>query len=414
MTARGPRAREAAAAAGAQPLEGIRVLDLTRLLPGPAATMHLADFGAEVVKIEEPGSGDYLRGLEPLATDAGGRRVNPAFEALNRGKRSVRLDLKQPAGRDAFLRLAAKADAVIESFRPGVMARLGVGWPALHAANPRLVLCSLSGYGQTGPMASSAGHDIDYCALAGILDQNRAAGMPAIPNLQIGDLLGGALSALSSLLIALLSAQRSGRGAWVDVAMTDGLLAHHFFPHAQLDAGSTPVGGATLLSGGAPCYRLYETADGRQLAVGALELKFWRAFCAAIGLPELADRHWSLGEAPGSATAARTAQSVAERIRSRTCASWESVFAAADACVAPVLTPGEALVHPQFAARGTVHRRGAVTMVGPLARMGDHAWSARPAPPAGADTAELLRQAGYSEAQIAALFAAGAAQGPDA
>ncbi|HEX7156047.1 MAG TPA: CaiB/BaiF CoA-transferase family protein [Burkholderiaceae bacterium] len=405
---------EATATPAPRPLEGIRILDLTRLLPGPAATMHLADFGADVIKVEEPGSGDYLRAFEPLATGADGRRVNPIFEALNRGKRSVRIDLKQPAGRDAFLRLVVQADAVIEGYRPGVMARLGLGWPALHGANQRLVLCSLSGYGQTGPMAGSAGHDIDYCALAGILDQNRAAGMPAIPNLQLGDLLGGALSALSSLLIALLAAQRSGQGAWVDVAMTDGLLAHHFFPHAQLDTGSVPLGGATLLSGGAPCYRLYEAADGRQLAVGALELKFWRAFCEAIELPELAGHHWSLGEAPGSASAARTAQRVAERIRSRTCASWESVFAAADACVAPVLTPAEALAHPQFAARGIVHRRGDVTLVGPLAKMSAHTWSAKPAPMAGADTADLLRQAGYSEPEIAALFAAGTAQGPDA
>ncbi len=224
------------------PLAGLRILDLTRLLPGPAATMHLADFGADVIKIEDTGDGDYMRDFAPQVPNAAGTPVNPAFEATNRGKRSICIDLKNPRGRELLLDLADAADALIESFRPGVLARLGLGWDALHARNPRLVLCSISGYGQTGPLAQRAGHDINYIATSGVLDQIRTEGRPAVPNLQLGDLLGGALAGLSSLLIALLAAQRTGQGRWIDVAMTEALLVHHFFPHAELDLGQIPEG----------------------------------------------------------------------------------------------------------------------------------------------------------------------------
>lgn len=389
------------------PLAGLRILDLTRLLPGPAATMHLADFGADVIKVEDTGEGDYLRSFPPQVANAQGARVNAIFETVNRGKRSIRIDLKSAAGRDVLLKLVDTADALIEGFRPGVMARLGLGWDVLHARSPKLVVCSLSGYGQNGPLAQAAGHDINYLATSGVLDQIRAQGKPAIPNLQLGDLLGGALSALSTLLIALLGAQRTGVGRYVDVAMTDGLLAHHFFPHAELDGGSVPVAGQSLLTGGAPCYRVYETADGGELAVGALELKFWQAFCEAIGLPELKPNHWSLGEAPGSEAARRTAQRVAERLRAQPLAHWTAIFERVDACVAPVLTPGEALAQPQFAARKLVHKRGGVTQVGPLARMTAHDFAPRPAPAAGAHTRELLREVGLDESAIAALVTRG-------
>jgi crotonobetainyl-CoA:carnitine CoA-transferase CaiB-like acyl-CoA transferase len=209
-------------------------------------------------------------------------------------------------------------------------------------------------------------------------------------------------------LIALLGAQRTGVGRYVDVAMTDGLLAHHFFAHAELDGGSTPVAERSLLTGGTPCYRVYETADGGELAVGALEPKFWQAFCEAIGLPELKTRHWSLGEPPGSDAADETAQRVAERLRSQPLAHWAAIFERVDACVAPVLKPSEALAQPQFAARRLVHKRGGVTHVGPLARMTQHAFAPRPAPRAGAHTRELLREIGLDERAIAALVASGA------
>jgi crotonobetainyl-CoA:carnitine CoA-transferase CaiB-like acyl-CoA transferase len=392
------------------PLAGIRILDLTRLLPGPAATMHLADFGADVIKIEDTGEGDYMRAFPPQVPAADGHPVNPAFETTNRGKRSISIDLKQAAGREVLLRLVDRSDALIEGFRPGVLDRLGLGWNILHARNPKFVLCSLSGYGQSGPLSQRAGHDINYLAMTGVLDQIRAGGKTAIPGLQIGDLLGGTLSALSTLLIALLSAQRSGQGARVDVAMTDGLLAHHFFPHTEVDAGIEPVAERTLLTGGAACYRVYTTADGKQLAVGALELKFWHAFCGAAGLDELKERHWSLGEEPGSSAALDTITLVTARLAQRTCAEWERRFEGIDACVTPVLTPAAALAHPHHAARGLLHKAGGVTEIGPLARIGGAGWRARPAPRAGEHTREVLTELGYADAEIGLLLASGAAR----
>lgn len=390
---------------GEAPLAGLRILDLTRLLPGPAATMHLADYGADVIKIEDTGEGDYMRDFAPQVPNAAGTLVNPAFEATNRGKRSMCIDLKNPRGLGLLLDLAATADALIESFRPGVLARLGLGWDVLHARNPRLVLCSISGYGQTGPLAQRAGHDINYIATSGVLDQIRTGGRPAVPNLQLGDLLGGALAGLSSLLIALLAAQRTGQGRWIDVAMTEALLVHHFFPYAELDAGQTPNAGSTLLTGGAACYGVYETADGRHLAVGALELKFWRAFCDAAGLGELRERHWAHGEVPGSSAASETIACVAARIRSRRQSEWVATFEAVDTCVTPVLTPSEALRHEQAVARGVVLRQGAVTEVGPLAQLSDHALRQAPAPRAGQHTRDLLAELGLSAPAIDELIA---------
>ncbi len=393
-----------------KPLSGLRVLDLTRLLPGPALSMHLADLGADVIKVEDTGDGDYMRSFPPLARNADGMPINAAFENVNRGKRSICLDLKQSRGRELLLKLAGTADALVEGFRPGVMDRLGLGWPALHERNPKLVFCSLTGYGQTGPLALRAGHDLNYCAMTGVLDQIRAEGRPAMSNLQIGDLLGGTLTALSALLAALLGAQRSGRGSRVDVAMTDGLLAHHIFPHGDLDAGRTPVAGETLLTGGAPCYRIYETADGQHLAVGALELKFWQAFCDAAGLSDLRDQHWARGLAPGSAASHGIAERVAARLREKTRAEWETVFADVDACITPLLTPAEALAHPHHHARGLVHRRGTVTAVGPLARVNENGIAADRAPRAGEHTRALLDELGLGEEAIEELLARGVAR----
>jgi crotonobetainyl-CoA:carnitine CoA-transferase CaiB-like acyl-CoA transferase len=392
-----------------KPLEGFRILDLTRLLPGPALSMHLADLGADVIKVEDTGEGDYMRGLPPQARSANGARVNAAFENINRGKRSICLDLKQPVGRELLLRLVETADALVEGFRPGVMDRLGVGWEEVHARNAKLVFCSLTGYGQTGPLALRAGHDLNYCAMTGVLDQVRAAGRPAMPNLQIGDLLGGTLTTLSALLAALLGAQRTGTGCRVDAAMTDGLLVHHIFPHADLDAGQVPVAGRTLLTGGAPCYNVYATSDGGHLAVGALELKFWQAFCDAAGLAELREAHWGFGLAPGSEASEEITRRVAARIGEKTRAEWEAVLAGVDACVTPVLTPAEALAHPHHEARGLVHRRGAITAVGPLAAIGELRIAEGRAPRAGEHTRELLAELGLDPGAIAALLASRAA-----
>ena len=390
-----------------RPLDGLTIIDMTRLLPGPAATMHLVDFGADVIKVEDTGAGDYMRNFPPTVALNGGKTVNAAFEAVNRGKRSIAIDLKSEEGREVLLRLVDRADALIEGFRPGVLARLSLGWETLHARNPRLVLCSLSGYGQSGPLSQRAGHDLNYIAMTGVLDQIRAGGKLAIPNLQIGDLLGGTLSALATMLIAMLGALRSGQGVHVDVAMTDGLLAHHLFPHASVDSGVDPVAESTLLTGGVACYQIYQTSDQHHLAVGALELKFWQAFCEAAGLSELKSRHWELGEAPGSPRRLPRSELVAQRIAEYPLKHWLKVFEPVDACVTPVLTPAEALSHPHHLARHLVHRERGVSEIGPLAQMGPPDWASRAAPDHGEHTSALLAEIGYSAADAQRMAAAG-------
>lgn len=392
----------------ALPLAGLTIIDMTRLLPGPAATMHLVDYGADVIKVEDTAAGDYMRVFPPMMALGDGRQINAAFEAVNRGKRSIALNLKSNLGREVLLRLVDRADALIEQFRPGVMQRLGVGWDVLHARNPRLVMCSLSGYGQDGPLSQCAGHDLNYVAMTGVLDQIRADGKLAIPNLQIGDLLGGTLAALSTMLIAMLGAQRTGRGAYVDVAMTDGLLAHHLFPAASVDSDEEPIAENTLLTGGVACYQVYQTSDGQHLAVGALELKFWQTFCEGAELSELKSRHWELGESPGSGRARETIALVAQRIAERSLDHWLSAFDSLDACVTPVLSPAEALAHPHHAERGLLHRERGVTEVGPMARMSGVGWRSQPAPRAGEHSRSLLDELGYSRDEVTRLLDSGA------
>ena len=249
------------------PLSGLRVLDLTRLLPGPVCTLYLADLGADVVKVEDAGSGDYARTL--------GNRpgtVSAFYSAVNRNKRSASLNLKNGRGHAAFMALAKSADAIVESFRPGVVSSLGIDYDAVAAVNPRIVYAAISGYGQDGPRAHAAGHDINYLGYAGVLDQTGTRdGPPALCNLQIADLLGGAATAAIGILAALLGAQRTGRGRYVDIAMADGALAHNIFAlHALTQWGRTLPRGGDLLTGGVPCYGVYGTADGRWLAgIGA-------------------------------------------------------------------------------------------------------------------------------------------------
>jgi crotonobetainyl-CoA:carnitine CoA-transferase CaiB-like acyl-CoA transferase len=275
------------------PLHGLRILDLTRLLPGPLATQHLADHGAEVIKLEDTGAGDYARTMGAMGGD-----TSYLFQVVNRNKKSLRLDLKHPDGKALFLRLVAGADAVVEGFRPGVMDKLGLGYEALAAINPRLVYCSITGYGQIGPYALRAGHDLNYIGYAGILDQiGTAGGAPAIPNLQIGDLLGGTMTAVMGMLMALIDARGSGRGRHVDVSMTDAALAHAIFPLVEVLAhGGVRPRGDDLVTGGVPCYGVYETADARHMAVGSLEEKFWSLTCDTLGRPDLKPFHLATGE----------------------------------------------------------------------------------------------------------------------
>lgn len=346
------------ATAAHQPLAGVRVLDLTRLLPGPAATRHLADLGAEIIKIEDPGPGDYARDMMRTPADRAAERPSLFFRSLNRGKTEKRLDLKLAEDREALIELVRHADVLIESFRPGVMARLGVGWETLRAANPALVMCSISGYGQDGPLAQAAGHDINYVGYAGMLDQLASAdGTPIVPNVQIGDLLGGALTAVVGILAALVDARATGRGRYVDVSMTDSVFAHNLMAFFAVGThGKASQAGADLLNGGVPCYGVYRTADSRFMAVGALELKFWQAMCDVIGKPEWKDKHWALGQRVGGEDARAIREELAALFLTGTQSEWTARFANADCCVTPVLCMEEALQHPLFTERNSVVR----------------------------------------------------------
>lgn len=387
------------------PLAGIRVLDLTRLLPGPLCTMHLADMGADVIKVEDPGAGDYARWIGRRA------RVNSRdFLAMNRSKRSVTLDLKSPKAVALLLRMAETADVLVEGFRPGVADRLGVGYAAVKAVNPRLVYCSITGYGQTGPMAAKAGHDVNYLALSGALDQTGTRdGPPALGNFQIGDLAGGTLTAAMSICAALVGAQRTGQGRHLDVSITDSVLAHMVIAAATVAGeGKSAPRGTDKLTGGLPCYGVYRTADDRWLAVGALEPKFWVAVCTALGRPDLADK----GHLEGAAGAAARAE-VEAVFAAKPLDHWAALFAPLDCCVTPVLTPEEAMASPHVAARGLVvdHDHpveGPVRQFAPPVRWDEGPFSPRlPAPMQGEHTDAVLAELGLSADEIAALRADG-------
>ena len=381
------------------PLAGVRVLDLSRLLPGPMCTLYLADLGADVVKIEDTDAGDYARGL-----DAPAGSTSAFYRAVNRGKRSVALDLKQDEGRDAFMCLARGANVMLESFRPGVVRALGVDYDAVARVNPAIVYCSLTGYGQDGPRAAMAGHDINYLGYAGVLDQTGVrSGPPALCNVQVADLLGGAASAAIAILAALVGASRSGRGRYIDVAMADASLAHNVFAlHALEQRGTPPVRGADLLTGGVPCYGVYATADARFVAVGALEHKFWSALCNALGRPDLVEGRLARGD-----EGARVRDALQAVFVTATRDEWTARLAGVDCCVTPVLDIAEAMRDAQFSAREMVGRRSDGTReIAPPFRMSGHAFAPdRSAPALGAHTREVLLEAGLGEEAIARLAA---------
>ena len=326
-------------------LAGIRVLDLSQYLPGPYAGQILADLGAEVVKVEPP-AGDPLRRVPPLDGDG----ISAFYKLVNAGKTVVRIDLKQAAGKAAFLGLVDRADALIESFRPGALARLGLGAEALRARNPRLVHCALSGYGQTGPDALKAGHDINYMAMAGGLASSGTAARPVGAHPPTADFASGMQAALT-VLAALLGRERGGQGggqgATIDTSISETVLA---WQSLALTAAGRPGGeaarGLGRLSGGAACYQVYRTADGRFVTLGALEAKFWANFCRALGREDWIERHWEA--LPQTALIA----AVAEAIAARPLAAWQALLAGVDCCYQAVLEPAEVLEDPQIRARG--------------------------------------------------------------
>jgi alpha-methylacyl-CoA racemase len=364
-------------------LNGIRVLDLSRLLPGPFLTMVLADLGADVVKIEDPRVGDYLRSMPPAKGGMSGR-----FLAVNRGKRSAAMDLKDAATRDVFLKMVERADVVVESFRPGVMDKLGIGYATLAARNPKIVVCSISGYGQTGPYAHRAGHDLDYIALAGVLAMGGPpGGAPMLPGVQVADLAGGALWGATAILAALVGRTRTGKGAHLDISMTEGALALLAAELGNLDLGAHPTRGVEVLNGGLACYGVYRAKDDRYLAVGALEPKFWMTLNAALG------RKVDATELIGNpAKQAEVRGDVAAIFATKTAAEWHTLLAAHDCCVELVLEPDELADHPLHQARegvGPVRQirtpLGTPTNPSPPPRLGQH-------------TAEVLAEYGVTSA----------------
>ncbi len=330
------------------PLSSVHVLDLTMLLPGPLCTQILRDMGARVTKIEPPAPGDYMALWPPMVGS-----VSATYFAINRGKEIRSLNLKTDADRQVFFELSRTADVVVEGFRPGVMDRLGIGYARLHEINPRLVLCSISGYGQSGPLVHRAGHDLNYQALAGVLSISGGdAAAPANPQLQVADTAAGSYAAAMLVLAALLERQSTGLGRHVDVSMSEQLLPLMTTLYAASAAQERdPVRDGELLSGGAPCYRVYRTKDGQYFSVGALEPKFWQAMISAMGLPELADVSHVGG--PGANEAAAKLASV---FATKTRDEWTAILEPADACCEPVLNFGEAQVHPQWQARESFER----------------------------------------------------------
>ena len=381
----------------ADALAGIRVLDLSRLLPGPFLTMVLADMGADVVKVEDPRVGDYLRAFPPAKAGISGR-----YLAVNRGKRSLALDLKAAPQRDAFLKMVEQADVVVETFRPGVMDKLGIGYQTLAARNPRIVVCSISGYGQTGPYVHRAGHDLNYIALAGVLAMGGgvADGAPTMPGVQIADLAGGALWGATAILGALVGRHRTGKGAHLDISMCEGSLALLAAELGNMDCGARPTRGKETLNGALACYSIYRTKDDRYLAVGALEPKFWIALNQAIGrTPNVAELVGKPEEQ------ARYRSQLQDIFATKTAAEWQAHLAPHDCCVEIALELEELPSHPLHAAREvffTVDGGPA----GPLQQVRTPLGTPRapkPPPALGQHTKEVLAEYGFDEAAITSL-----------
>jgi len=317
---------------GVRPLQGVKIVDFSTLLPGPLATLILTEAGAEVVKIERPSGGDEMRGYEPRI---GSHSAN--FALLNRGKTSVALDLKKPEDLSTARAIALESDVLIEQFRPGVMDRLGLSYRQLSERNPGLIYCSITGYGQTGPKAQVAAHDLNYIAEAGLLSLAvDREGMPALPPTLIADIGGGSYPAVINILLALAERRLTGSGRHLDVSMYDNVFPFMYWALGSGFAGDWPRPGRELVTGGSPRYRVYRTKDDRFLAAAPIEERFWTQFCSIVGVPESAD-----------------APTVERKIAERTAAQWQDAFSDHDVCCSIVASVEEALRDPQVAARNT-------------------------------------------------------------
>jgi crotonobetainyl-CoA:carnitine CoA-transferase CaiB-like acyl-CoA transferase len=384
------------------PFQGIRILDLSRLLPGPLCSMLFADFGADVIKIEDPKGGDYIRQWPPFVGKSSGFHV-----VLNRNKRSLTLNLRDSRGREIFLKLVRSADVVLESFRPGVMEKLGIGYETLKSENPRLIYCSITGYGREGLRARRAGHDINYLAVSGVLSYSGKNGEPVLPGVQIGDIGGGSLLAAFGITTALYRREKTGEGDFVDVSMTDGLLLFHALRWGKFLAdGKVPKPGDDMLNHGLACYNVYPTRDGRYMSLGALEPQFWKAFCQAVGHPE-----WDTPAyfEPGPHQK-ELMKAITYIFMERTQAEWIEFFSRVDCCCEPLRNLDEVINDEELAARGLVvnmihEHYGAYRQLGSVLRCANVRATIRShAPELGEHTEEILMQElGMSGSEISSL-----------
>jgi len=381
-------------------LSGFRILDATRLLPGAFCSQILADMGAEVIKIEEPGKGDYNRTFPPLYKGESG-----SFLLLNRNKKSISLNLKSAEGKEIFKKLVATADVVIEGFRPGVMERLGLSYETLKEINPGIIFCSISGYGQDGPYRLTPGHDLNYLAIAGALRLFAADGHPIVPGLSVADVGGGSLMAVSGILAALLSRHASSKGQAIDISMTDGTVSWLALHGADyLFAGKELNGGELPLVGQAPCYNVYQCNDGKHVALGTIEPHFWSRFCEAVDMPELIEDQWPIGEG-----AARQAERLRSLFLERTQEEWVAFLAPADIPFSPVKTMEEAMRDPQLKHRKMFFQMehptaGTIPQLGfPIKLSETPCTSYAPPPALGEHNEEVLRLVGYSGADLERL-----------
>lgn len=380
-----------------QPLSGFKMLDLSRLLPGPFCSLLLADLGMDVLKIENTDQGDYMRTMGPIK-----KKDSAYFLSLNRNKKSMTLNLKLEEGKEIFYRLIETYDIVLEGFRPGVMERLGIGYSELKKRNPRVILCSLTGYGQDGPYRDRSGHDINYLGLAGVLEMTGPRnGDPVLPGVQVADIGGGALMAAIGILSAVIQREKTGEGQHLDIAMFDGVLswlsihAARYFLEKIL-----PKRGTMHLTGGYACYQIYKTKDNRYISLGALEQKFWENFCKAINREDLIPKQLTDKDQP------EIIEGLRQLFKTKTLEEWTEYFKGVDACIEPILNLEEVFKHPQVRHRKMVIEidhpvEGKINQIGTPIKSSRFSFEIRRPPPLrGEHTAEVLKEVGYSDREI--------------